>query len=335
MTKTWFPTLAGVALALSACGSPTPSTAPATAPDAAAAPAAEPIRLRLGLNWFAEPEHGGYYAALEAWRERGLEVEIVPGGPGVSVVARVAGGEVDAGVDNADIVALARAQGAPVVAVMAPVQDSPRCIMVHRASGITSLRDLRNLTLAMSPTGAFPSLLQREAKLDGVEIVPYPGTVTRFLVDQGYAQQAYSFSEPVLARAQGADPVCLNFDELGWNPYTSNLVVSELTLTNRPDVVAKLVEGALIGWRAYRADSGPGNARIREANPELSEAITTAMAVEVASLIDGKEGAAIGTMTIERWRAVTDMLESLDLLEPGAVDPSSCFDTRFLGGATP
>ena len=138
-------TITTLAILSGACTRPSPPPAPA---------AAEPVKVRLALNWFAEPEHGGYFAALDAWKARGLEVEIVPGGPGVNAIARVAAGEVDAGIDNADIVALGRIQGTPVVAVMAPMQDSPRCIMVHRASGITSLKDIRNLTLAMSPVGS-------------------------------------------------------------------------------------------------------------------------------------------------------------------------------------
>lgn len=304
-------------------------------PPSPAAAEPGPIKLRLALNWFAEPQHGGYFAALEAWRARGLEVEIVPGGPGVSAIARVAAGEVDAGIDNADIVALGRVQGTPVVAVMAPMQDSPRCIMVHRASGITSLRDIRNLTLAMSEVGAFPSLLQREATLDGVEIVPYPGTVTRFLVDTNFAQQAYSVSEPVVARSQGADPVCLPFSELGWNPYTSALLVNEKALAERPHVVGALVEGAIEGWRAYRADPAVGNDRIGAMNPELEPEIAAAMAVEVGKLVDGREGAALGSMTLSRWTEVVGMLESLGLAEPGAIDPKRCFDARFLAGETP
>ena len=41
---------------------------------------------------------------------------------------------IDFGVDNADKLLLVRAQEADVVAVMSPMQDSPRCIMVHKSS---------------------------------------------------------------------------------------------------------------------------------------------------------------------------------------------------------
>ena len=38
-------------------------------------------------------------------------------------------------------------QGAKVVALMAPLQNSPRCIMVHEESGIESFEDLKNIIL--------------------------------------------------------------------------------------------------------------------------------------------------------------------------------------------
>ncbi len=40
--------------------------------------------VTLALNWFPEVEHGGFYAALVHgyYGDEGLEVEILPGGPG-------------------------------------------------------------------------------------------------------------------------------------------------------------------------------------------------------------------------------------------------------------
>src|SRR5438128_2133894 len=43
-------------------------------------------KVRFGTNWVAEPEHGGFYQALAdgTYRQYGLEVTIVPGGPQVN-----------------------------------------------------------------------------------------------------------------------------------------------------------------------------------------------------------------------------------------------------------
>src|SRR5262245_45322175 len=86
-------------------------------------------QVTLQLNWFPEVEHGGYYAALVHgyYREAGLNVKILPGGADTPVVQQVARRSVTFGIVNADNILFARAQQVPVVAVMAPLQISPRC----------------------------------------------------------------------------------------------------------------------------------------------------------------------------------------------------------------
>ena len=71
-------------------------------------------------------------------------MEIIGGGPDAPVIQRVTTGDVEFGVTNADDVLIARSQGAPVVALMAPYQVNPRCIMVHEESRIESIEDIND-----------------------------------------------------------------------------------------------------------------------------------------------------------------------------------------------
>ena len=60
--------------------------------------AAQPLRrVNVQLDWVPEPEHGGLYQALARgfYREEGLEVVLVPGGPGAQVMPSVATGKAD------------------------------------------------------------------------------------------------------------------------------------------------------------------------------------------------------------------------------------------------
>ena len=45
------------------------------------------VRLRFATDWRAQAEHGGFYQALAsgAYARRGLNVQIMQGGPGVNV----------------------------------------------------------------------------------------------------------------------------------------------------------------------------------------------------------------------------------------------------------
>ena len=67
---------------------------------AAAFAADKPLaKITVQLDWVAEPEHGGFYQALARgfFRDEGLDVTIVPGGPNAFVMPRVATGQADIG----------------------------------------------------------------------------------------------------------------------------------------------------------------------------------------------------------------------------------------------
>src|SRR5262245_11288878 len=73
-------------------------------------------KVRFQTDWYPQPEHGGYYQALAKgfYKEEGLEVEILPGGPNAQVKQQVAMGQADLGMTNGDDVIVAIARGLPI-----------------------------------------------------------------------------------------------------------------------------------------------------------------------------------------------------------------------------
>jgi NitT/TauT family transport system substrate-binding protein len=285
---------------------------------------------KLALNWFPESEHGGYFTALVD----GLyatPIEILPGGPGVPVIPRVASGEVQLGIVNADDVVGARAAGVPVKALLAPIHRSPVCVMVHAASGITKLSDLKGMTLALQSGMPHVTWLEKKLKLDAVTIVPYSGSVAPFLANPKLAQQAYVFSEPIVARAKGADPRCLPIAETGFDPYASVLVTSDAYLRDHPDVVRAVTEAAARGWSRYLADPGPTNAEILKRNPEIGRDALDRGAEALRPLVldDDAKREGVGSMRAERWATLIAQMREVGLIDR-AIDPASVFDARFV-----
>ncbi len=291
-------------------------------------------KVSILLNWFPEAEHGGFYAALVSgeYERAGLEVTIIPGGVDVPVTPRVAGGRADFGIANADQVAFARDAGAKVIALMAPLQVSPRCIMVHAGQGIHSLADLNDMTLAMSPKDAFAEYVRKHYPLRNVKIVPYPGSVAPFLNDQRFGQQAYNISEPFVARKAGGDPQVLMLADAGYNPYTSCLVTRDELVRKSPELVRRVVQASVRGWELYLRDPAAANARIRELNPEMSAEILQFGVDEMQTMtwLDPVKKTGIGDMTLARWSAIVDTMVSLKLVTKERVKPAECFTRAFL-----
>ena len=282
--------------------------------------------VRLQLNWFPDAQHGGYFAAEVhgEYAKQGINaVEILAGGPGSPVIPKLLLGQVDFAIANADQVLLARDQeNTDIVTLFAPLQDSPRCIMVHEKSGIQSFTELRDLTLAMGEGKGFAEYLKTKVPLQNVQIVPYSGSVAKFLTHESYAQQGYVFTEPVVARRQGGDPKALMISQLGFNPYTSVLITRRDMVDEKPELVRQFVAAVRTGWIRYVSDGTATNQRILEANPELdSEVLEEATGIVRTLCLSGLPAEThIGAMSEARWRALAGQLKELGLVKSASVD---------------
>jgi NitT/TauT family transport system substrate-binding protein len=203
--------------------------------------------------------------------------------------------------------------------------------MVHARSGIERLADLRDLTLAMQPGMPHVAWLEKTLPLPGVRIVPYTGSVATFLATERYAQQAYVFSEPIIARAKGADPRCLPIAETGFDPYTSALVTSETLLREKPDVVRHVTQASAEGWARYVADPAETNARILSRNPEIGLDVLALGAAALKPLVldDAARRAGVGSMEPARWATIARQMHEIGMIEK-PVDPATLFDGRFV-----
>lgn len=293
-----------------------------------------PTSVTLALNWYAEAEHGGYVLAAEngLYSQAGLDVEIQQGGPGAAkvVIQELAAGRIEFAVSNADLVVLGRAEGVPLVAVAAALQQSPRCIMVHAAAGITNLQDLQNVELAISDSRPFALWMKKKLPLTNVVMVPYNGQVREFLIKQNFAQQAYVFSEPFQAKEGGGDPVSLMLSDIGFNPYGSLLVTTEAMIKDRPQVVRAMVEASVAGWRSYLDQPTLTNAAIHRDNPEMSLASLEYGAQAMKPLCQPTQQTPLCGMTEVRWQELIELIVEVDAAEAGRVVAAECFDLQFL-----
>ena len=284
-------------------------------------PAAGMETTKLALDWVAEPEFGGFYAAREsgAFKKEGLEVEIQGGGAGVPVVQMVATGKVDFGIAGADEVLTARARGADVVPVFAVFQRSPQGIMVHASRGVKTMAEaLSSGSLAIEPGLSFGVFLKKKYGFDKVKVVPYDGGVARFLTDKDHAQQCYVTSEPIAVRKKGGDPQVFLVADEGFNPYVGVVITGAALWKEKPERVKAFVRAARAGWRAYLDDPAPANAVMGRLNKAMDAETFTAAAAAQKPLIEAGAGK-LGGMSRERWETLGRQMVELGIVERAAV----------------
>lgn len=292
------------------------------------------IPVSLALNWYPEAEHGGYLAAKihGFYQAENLDVEIIPGDTGSpqTVIAELAAGRVMFAISDADNLIKARSKGVPLVAVLAPLQMTPRCIMVHEASGIQTLEQLSDVQLAISEARPFALWMKKKLALKNVTMVPYSGGVGEFLSRQDFAQQAFVFSEPYVVREQGGNPRTLMISELGFNPYACLLVTTESTISEHRSVVQSVVSACQQGWTQYLTDPVQTNSAIAEQNSTMTPAVLQYGAEQLRTLCQTEETVPVGGMTLERWQTLVKQIEEIDEIPAGSVRAEDCFSTEFL-----
>ncbi len=294
-------------------------------------------KVSLLLNWYPEAEHGGFYAAQVhgIYEKYGLDVEIRPGGKTTVVAQELVLGRVQFGVANADDVLMARSQDVPMVALMAPIQNGPRCIMVRRDSGITSFAELKNMKLQIDASRPYVPFLKSKGFLtQGVDIVPYFGSVAQLVSEKGVGTQGYSFSEPFMARQQGVEVVELMMSEIGYNPYCSLLVATESQLNQQEDLCKRMAQASIEGWKKYLQSPSESNDVILSKNKQGLAKNALEFGVEALKPLcipKGTDESAVGAMTAERWNELSETLSSLKLIDATKASVSKAYTLRFLG----
>ena len=305
-------------------------------PPASVTPGASAIAVQL--NWYPESEHGGLYQAVAdgTYAEADLDVDIRPGGRATPIGPELQLGRCQFAIANADDVIVFRQQGIDVVAVLAAMQNHPRCILVREDSGVDGFDDLAGKTLQVQAGRAFVEFMRSEGILEGVQEVPYHGSISSLVADPDVVIQAYSCAEPLLARQQGLAVKTLMVSDLGFNPYSSVLVTTRKLIEEQPELVQRFVDATRAGWQTYLSDGTAGNAAILEANEHgmTAEALDFgSQSMRDLAMPDGAAIDTVGQMSAERWETLFNQLVELELVDPNKVAASDCYTLQFLEGA--
>jgi len=323
-----------VALLLSGCGGKT--EAPATEKQATEGqPAGEnkPTAITQVVNWFPQPEHGGQYAALSKgfYKEKGIEMTIMPGGPQVSTTQIVASGKAQFGMVQADELLLARENGIPLVALATVFQTNPQGVMVHKGQNINSLADLNGHKMFVQSGATYWEYLKKKYSYSDVKEMVYTGSLTGFVSDPASAIQCFVSSEPFDMKKQNVDVDVKLIADDGYNPYSNVLVTTEQYLKENPDTVKAFLEASVKGWEYYKDNYKEINPVIQAQNKDTPlEKMEFTDSIVLPMMFGGDaETHGFGYMSKERWQTLAQQLTELGILK-SMPDVSQVFTVDYL-----
>jgi NitT/TauT family transport system substrate-binding protein len=248
----------------------------------------------------------------------------------------VGANELQFAVVSGEQVLLARAQGLPVVYVMAWYQQYPVSVVAKTSQGIRELRDLEGKKIGLP--GLFGAsyiglrallnaagLQESQVTLDSIGF----NQVEALTADQEQAVVVYSANEPVQLRAQG-----IEIDELRVADYvrlaSNGLITNEVTLQQNPDLVRRMVQATLKG--IADAIANPGEAyeislKYVEGLDQANEAVQKEV---LATSISYWAAETPGLSDPAAWENMQNVLLQMGLLTE-SLDLSKAYTNDFVG----
>jgi NitT/TauT family transport system substrate-binding protein len=298
-------------------------------------------KVRFGTNWVAEPEHGGFYQALAdgTYRQYGLEVTIVPGGPQINNRILLPVGKIDFFMSANLLQAFdAVAQNVPTVSVAAMFQKDPQVLIAHPDAGIEKFEDLKRLTLFVSKEGiaTYFQWMKSEFGFSEAKVKPYTFNPQPFLVDKNSAMQGYVTSEPyAIEKRGGFKPKIFLLADYGFDTYSTLIETRRELVERSPDLVRRFVEASILGWyRFLYGDNAPARALIRRANPEMTDELIgySVDKMQAYGIVDSGDTlkSGIGAMTDARVESFFDKMAKAGVVDRG-IDFRKSYTLQFVG----
>jgi NitT/TauT family transport system substrate-binding protein len=297
-------------------------------------------KVSFGTNWVPEGEHGGFFQALAdgTYKNYGLDVTIVPGGPNENNRMLLIAGKIEFFMSANTLQSFdAAANNVPVVAVAAMFQKDPQVFVTHPESKASKLEDLKPLTLFVSKEGipTYFQWLKFEYGFSEEKVKPYTFNAQPFLADRQSAMQGYVTSEPfAIEKSAKFKPGVILLADYGFNSYSTLIETRRDVVDKKPDLVQRFVDASIVGWYHYLyGDNAPGNAMIKKLNPEMTDEL---LAYSVAKMkeygiVDSGDTLhdGVGAMTDARVTSFFDKMVRAGVVR-GDIDFRKTYTLRFI-----
>ncbi len=345
---------------LAACGSSNATTAPNTAPAPTAlrptaTPAASSVTgavgttiapsaaagtplttVKLAISYIPNVQFANFYMADAKGRfaAEGLKVAY-DYGTTTDYMPLVARGERDFLDASGDEVALARAQGLPVVYVASVYQQYPVAIFALKGKGLTDAQSLTKLKVGLpgkfgSTYIGYKAILYAnkidESAVNAVEI----GFTQAQSVQAGKVDAAVGFAnnDPIQLKAMGVDVDVLTVASV-YNLPSAGIVTSEKMLADHPETVRAFLRAMIAGMRDTQADPQGAFAAVLKIVPEAAKTADVQQQVLAATIALCGDPATYGTIDPAAWTRMATFMKETALVK-GDPKPEEMYTTKFL-----
>jgi NitT/TauT family transport system substrate-binding protein len=245
------------------------------------------------------------------WKEAGLDVEVLSGGPNNSSERKVTVDPHTLGLSRAETSIIAAERGLPLIVIGNYLQVDPIGVLLHEESPVKTLDDLNGHSLMFKIGSSYFEYLVRRHKLDRSKILPLTGSMTQFIKDPDFIQQGYPTTDFYAVKLAGVKVRWLPIADDEFNPYNVLIAHTQL-VAEHPDWVKAFSLAAYRGWAEYLRNPKPVHEYLKKINPEMNDALMD-YSFQVSRDLkffegDPARGESLGKIDPVRWSKLHDTL---------------------------
>jgi NitT/TauT family transport system substrate-binding protein len=221
---------------------------------------AQGASMSVQLGWFANAQVAGDFVAIEKgfFRDAGIDLRLVPGGPGIDPIQNVAGGTVTFGnaASNGTLVN-ARAAGIPLRAFGSALQRHPFAFFYLPEANIRTPKDFEGKTVGIQPTARplLEAVLKKHnVPKEAVKLVFVGGDISPLLAKRVDVITGWVIDRLPQFEALGYGGVVrhLKLWDLGIRMYAYVYFATDQVLRERRDLLTRFLAASAKGWMYAR-----------------------------------------------------------------------------------
>ena len=283
-----------MAFVLAACGDDGGSGSEGTVGDCDT-----PDEVRLQLQWFAQAQFAGYYAAIDQgfYEDQCLSVEILEGGVDIVPQQVLASGGAEFGIAWVPKALVSRQSDANIINVAQVFERSGTLEVSFKEAGITSPEDWAGKKVGNWGFGNEYEILATIEKLgiEDVELVGQDFTMAALLNGEIDTAEAMTYNEyaqvleaenPATGELyQPEDLNVIDFNDVGTAMLQDSLWVNADWIADNEDVATRFLEASFEGWIYCRDNPDDCVQSVLDAGSTLGLSHQTWMMNEINALI--------------------------------------------------
>nr|QEO74001.1 hypothetical protein [uncultured bacterium] len=298
-------------------------------------------KATLMLNWYPYGEHAPFYygKAQKIFEKHGIDLTIQAGQGSQKTIQATAAGQTDFGWADTPALLAGVGQGMQVKSVGVFLQTTPSAVQFFSEKNITKPEDLKGKTIASTAGDAlsktFPAFLKVNGLSDAdvkLQNLDAAGKMAAVLSNQTDALLGFATDQGPTIQEKGKKPVSyLKFADHGLSFYSNGLLTSQKNLTEKKDLVTRMVAATSEAWTAAQGNASAAVQSMKGASEQLpSETVLTEQFNATVKLLHTEKttGKAPGVNDEADWRKTIQVFAEAGVISK-AQEPSAYWDVSF------